>query len=1359
MIETDLHPHPPHPGYKLATYQPMTAATPAHDITADRQFIPWLQQEQISLACTTYQTSRLMLLGVNPETGGISGFERIFDRAMGLYATTERFYLSSKYQIWQLDNVLSPGQNYNGYDKLYIPRIGYTTGDLDVHDLAVDGGGRLVFIATMLNCLATLSDRHSCQPLWKPPFISQIINEDRCHLNGLAMVAGEPGYVTAVSRSDIVDGWRDRRESGGVVIDINSNEIVTTGLSMPHSPRWYQDKLWLLNSGRGELGYIDLATGKFEAVAFCPGYLRGLAFWRNYAIAGLSKPRRGDKTLFGLPLDELLATRDADPRCGLVVVDLNTGAIVHWLRFEGVVTELYDVQVIPGVQRPMALGFQTEEIAQLITLEPLASLSKPSELPESESQRQLLVITHHDQGGFFSNFNKVLQLLKQYKDNYDIQVDWTFKGSEKGFRYGDRIGENIWELFFEPLPQNQEVKYSKTIVINRYLDYSFTHVNAHYFYQNPDCQKIRQEYYKIYQQYVTIKPDIVDEVNHFYAEHLAGHLCIGVHKRHWLQQHEQYSRKAVAASDYIAVIKQLVATSGATKIFLATDEEDTVKLMKETFGDFLVCRSDVTRVSASALQEMHWQVKNTGFHLGKEVLIDALILAKCDIFIHGLSNISTAISFINPCLEMVYLYYDKNSIIQSFYGSQNPKIIKAINDLIMLNSTNQDHLVKPLSGLDSQLFSDSDQKGFGKKVNKKSRLKKSQSSPSPHPVQPATNPAQAFLERSRILKQEGNLAEAELCLREAIRLDANNWAAYNNLGTLLQNQGHRESAKTCYQKALQLQPNLAEAISNLASIWQLEEDLEKAKTGFYRALQLKPDYVPAHLNLANIFQEQKRMGAAVEHFQKVVELDPNYTEAYLSFAGFYEYQSKLTEALECYQKVEKLNPDAYYVRTFINYIYLKLCNWQGYEERNQEVIRLVEAHLTHPKSIFSPLNLSAFPVPLSLHQAFAKTFAADIIQKAAATKQRLNFQHRRTTPKKLRLGYISPDFRDHAVGRLIYQIFECHNRDQFEIYAYSTVDVEDHITQKVRAGCDVFVDLSPLSTEAAGRRIYSDGIHILIDLAGYTMGHGAAILALQPAPIQAQFLGYPDTMGAEFIPYAIADAWLITPEIAASYTEAIAYLPHAFVASPLEISPKPMTRAEFGLPEEAFVCCCFNSHYKINPPVFDVWMNILRQVPDAVLWLSGGNETIEQNLRAEAKKRGIEPERIIFATKLPQDEYLARYALADLYLDTLIYNAGSTAAAVLWAGLPLLTCPGETYASRMGASICAAAGFEEMICENVVEYERRAVYLATHPQELAEIRYRLQEKLKSPSDRPTLFQVEAFVRSLESACQMMWQNY
>jgi uncharacterized protein (TIGR03032 family) len=340
-----------------------------HDIFGDRDFPTWLTQQQISFACTTYQTSRLMLIGAAPETNKISAFWRIFDRAMGLFCTPSRIYLSSKYQLWQLDNVLAAGQLHQGYDRLYIPRLAYTTGDIDIHDVAVDSSGQVIFISTLLNCIATLSDYHSCKPLWKPGFISQYINEDRCHLNGLAMVEGKAKYVTASSQSDVVDGWRDRRQNGGIIIDIESNEIVASGLSMPHSPRWYQDKLWVLNSGRGELGYVDLDTGKFNAIAFCPGYLRGLAFWQNWAIVGLSKPRGGDKTFSGLELDELLIKKDAEPRCGIMVIDIKTGTIIHWLRFEGVVTELYDVQIIPEVQRPMALGFQTEEIAQLITLE------------------------------------------------------------------------------------------------------------------------------------------------------------------------------------------------------------------------------------------------------------------------------------------------------------------------------------------------------------------------------------------------------------------------------------------------------------------------------------------------------------------------------------------------------------------------------------------------------------------------------------------------------------------------------------------------------------------------------------------------------------------------------------------------------------------------------------------------------------------------------------------------------------------------------------------------------------------------------------------------------------------------------
>jgi len=341
-------------------------STPSLEITSSRQFSAWLGEQKSSLAFTTYQVGKVFFIGLQP-TGKLSVFERNFDRCMGLWADSSRLYLSSLYQLWRFENALEPGQFHNGYDCMYVPQVGYVTGDLDVHDLAVDVSDKVVFVNTLFNCLATVSEKYSFIPLWQPPFISKLAAEDRCHLNGLAMREGKPNYVTVVSQSDVVDGWRDRRQDGGCLIDINSNEVILRGLTMPHSPRWDQGKLWLLNSGAGYFGYADLERGVFEPVTFCPGYLRGCAFVGDFAIVGTSKAR-GNKTFSGLALDENLRSRDAEPRCGLLVIDLRTGDIVHWLRIEGIVEELYDVVVLPGVQRPMAVGFKTDEIRRIVTI-------------------------------------------------------------------------------------------------------------------------------------------------------------------------------------------------------------------------------------------------------------------------------------------------------------------------------------------------------------------------------------------------------------------------------------------------------------------------------------------------------------------------------------------------------------------------------------------------------------------------------------------------------------------------------------------------------------------------------------------------------------------------------------------------------------------------------------------------------------------------------------------------------------------------------------------------------------------------------------------------------------------------------
>ncbi len=341
--------------------------TPSLEFSASRQFNSWLQEQNLSLAFTTYQAGKAFFIGLQPN-GKLSIFERSFDRCMGLYAGKNTLYLSSLYQIWRFENPLQAGQTNNGYDALYVPQMSYITGDLDVHDLIVEKSGKLVLVNTLFSCLATVSQTHSFKPIWQPPFITKLAAEDRCHLNGVALKDGKASFVTVVGKTDIADGWRDNRQNGGCIINVQTNEIIAEGLSMPHSPRWYQDKLWVLNSGTGEFGFINIKAGSFEPIAFCPGYLRGCAFSGNYAIVGLSQSR-DNKTFADLPMNKKLEEQEVEPRCGLMVIDLNTGDIVHWLRIQGVVKELYDVAVLPGIKRPMAIGFKSDEIRRVISIE------------------------------------------------------------------------------------------------------------------------------------------------------------------------------------------------------------------------------------------------------------------------------------------------------------------------------------------------------------------------------------------------------------------------------------------------------------------------------------------------------------------------------------------------------------------------------------------------------------------------------------------------------------------------------------------------------------------------------------------------------------------------------------------------------------------------------------------------------------------------------------------------------------------------------------------------------------------------------------------------------------------------------
>jgi uncharacterized protein (TIGR03032 family) len=343
-------------------------------ISTSRGFVDFLATNRLSLALTSYQTGQLMLIGPLLD-GRLSVFQRNFVRAMGLWATPQRLYLTSIAQIWRLENVLGPGQlatqqNIH-YERLYVPRMSHTTGDVDAHELGVDANDRLIFVNTKYSCLASFDPVHSFKAVWKPNFISKLAPEDRCHLNGLAMQNGAPKYVTAVSRCDVVDGWRERRHEGGILIDVETDRVVTEDLSMPHSPRLNAGALWVLDSGRGDLARVDARTGKRERVAFCPGFARGLSFWRGYALVATSLPRDG--AFKGLELEDNIKAKDGEPRCGAYVIDTRNGDILHWIRFEGAVRELFDAAFIPGVRAPMCVGLGNPEMRTLITFDGEAS--------------------------------------------------------------------------------------------------------------------------------------------------------------------------------------------------------------------------------------------------------------------------------------------------------------------------------------------------------------------------------------------------------------------------------------------------------------------------------------------------------------------------------------------------------------------------------------------------------------------------------------------------------------------------------------------------------------------------------------------------------------------------------------------------------------------------------------------------------------------------------------------------------------------------------------------------------------------------------------------------------------------------
>jgi len=600
------------------------------------------------------------------------------------------------------------------------------------------------------------------------------------------------------------------------------------------------------------------------------------------------------------------------------------------------------------------------------------------------------------------------------------------------------------------------------------------------------------------------------------------------------------------------------------------------------------------------------------------------------------------------------------------------------------------------------------------------------------------------------LAKLGRFDEAVSPLERAIALNPNDATTHYALGHVLLSLGRFEEALSCFRHALVLSPDQAEIYGNLGFALKELGRPDEAVAHYERALALRPDHAELHNNLGNALKQLGRVDEAIAHYRQALVLKPDYAALYTNLGNALQVLDRLDEAIAHYARALALEPEnttalAKWFREKQN-----ICDWSRYREDEARVRNAIGARASfgHP---FMLLALSSSPEE---QLACARQIAAKIAVSNAAV-----LPLRQPRPgERIRLGYLSADFRQHPVGLLIAGMIEHHDRRRFEILGYFCgPDDQSAMRARLAGAFDRFADISKMGYRQTAELIDADVVDILIDLTGYTGHTKTAILAYRPAPIQVNYLGYPGTMGADFIDYIIVDRFVVPEDQQPFYTERLVHLPHCYQPSDTgrEIANPAPSRAECGLPEEGFVFCCFNTSYKITPAFFDIWMRLLNAVPGSVLWLVAANARVKDNLRREAVRRGVVAERLVFSSPAPMPLYLGRLALADLFLDTLPYNAGATANDALWAGLPVLTCAGKTYVGRMAGALLKAVGLPELITTSLEEYEALALRLAQKPEMLAQLRARLaQNRATHP-----LFDTERFTRNLEAAYRRMWETW
>lgn len=600
------------------------------------------------------------------------------------------------------------------------------------------------------------------------------------------------------------------------------------------------------------------------------------------------------------------------------------------------------------------------------------------------------------------------------------------------------------------------------------------------------------------------------------------------------------------------------------------------------------------------------------------------------------------------------------------------------------------------------------------------------------------------------LQNEGKLEQAQAVFELFLTHIPNEGVAIYSLAVVLMERFGAERALPVVQRGVEVAPHFAPIWYAAGAVQQRLGLRDAAIASYERALELKPDYVEALINSGTLYREMLNHHAAIDRFNRALALKPDHLNAMSNLAIMLTEFKRPLEAVAMFERLLQLKPDFEYGVGSICYERMHACDWSQFDSDVAKILAGIEAG----KPIAKSLGVMSITDDAAVHHQCAEIFAAHRYTPRHAplwTGER--YRHDR-----IRIAYVSPDLREHPVGHLMAGIFERHDKKRFETIAISIgANDNSRLRQRMVDTFDHFIDARLMDSRKIAELMREMEVDVAIDLAGFTADSRSEVFGMRPAPVQVNYLGYPGTMGTKYMDYIVADRHVIPPEHAQFYNEKVVYLPDAYLpaASGLKIADRTPTRAECGLPEEGVVFCSFNHDYKIAPHVFAVWMNLLREVPGSVLWLMSRSPLSQENLRKEAAARGVAPERLVFAQRVPMvEDHLARYRQADLFLDTHPYNAHTTCADALMAGLPVVTCMGGAFPSRVAGSLLHAAGIPELVTHSLADYEALALQLARDPARLAA----LKAKLIASQPTNALCDADSFCRNLEAVYTSMWRQ-